>query len=297
MFFSSCTGSTKSRFQPEKYFTGNLLPLGQAIYDDDTKAVKRLITQKDISVDTADIKYGYCLLLYAINAESKSVVKTLLELGANPNQLSITKVYERNNPNPVRTPHRYPLTNAINKEDLFYTKILLQYGADPNLGNPLHAAITNAPEKSVFKMFDLLLEHGSNINALDRNGKTPVFLSAFIQRTDYVNYFIDHGANIHIPDNRNETVAWQIQEIIDKNKNISKEGREKFMERIQPTINRLEARGVKFPVEKPKAPKPADETAPVDENEDKPKEQAQHLQQPGKEKTWTMFFDEDEDVL
>lgn len=248
MIFSSCNSSTKERFQPDKYFTSDLLPLAQAIYNDDAKTVKQIIIQKGISVDTADIKYGYCLLLYAINAESKSVVKTLLELGANPNQLSITKVYENNDSIPDRTPHRYPLINAINKEDLYFAKILLQYGANPNLGNPLHTAITNAPEKSVFKMFDLLLEQGSNINAIDRNNDTPLFLSIFISRTDYANYFLDHGANVNIICRDGETAAYRLQKYIDRK---DAKFRESYIRKVQPTIDRFEARGIKFPVNKP----------------------------------------------
>jgi ankyrin repeat protein len=255
MFFSCNTHLYKHRFQPEDYFSDSLLPLAQAIYNDDARTVREYMTKKGIDVNTVDEKQGYTLLLYAISTESKSVIKTLLEMGANPNLVSATKVYE--NSGEYYIYNRYPLSDATYKGDLFFAKILLKYGADPNLGNPLHVAIINTPDRSEYKMFDLLLEHGSNINAVNNAHKTPVFLSAFINRTDYVNYFIDKGANIHIPDNRNETAAWLIQEIIDAC--ISEK---ELLEDIQGTIKRFEERGVKFPVEKPNVPQPQEEAKP-----------------------------------
>ena len=247
MFFSSCTNSTKGRFQPENFFTGRLLPLAQAIYDDDAKAVKEFINRNGISVDTADAKHGYCLLLYAINAESKSVVKMLLEMGANPNMLSETKVYE-NNTDDYYIYKRYPLSNSTYKEDLFFAKILLKYGADPNLGNPLYVALVNAPEKSTIKMFDLLLENGANINALNHKGDTPLYTSIFISRSDYANYFLDNGANVNIICRDGETAAYCLQDNINS---LDGKFKEDYIKQMQPTIDRFKARGITFPVEKP----------------------------------------------
>jgi len=253
MFFASCTsgGRYKYRFQPEDFFSGDLLPLAKAIYDDDAKTVGDYILNKGVDVNTVDKKEGYTLLLYAVSTGSKSVIKLLLEQGADPNLVSETKVYESRKSDIYSIFNRYPLSDATYEYDLFYAKILLQYGADPNLGNPLQVAIINAPEKSVFKMFDLLLEQGSNINAIDKDNDTPLFLSIFISRTDYANYFLDHGANVNIICRDGETAAYRLQKYIDR-KDVK--FRETYIRKIQPTIARFEARGVKFPVEKPEKP-------------------------------------------
>jgi len=291
MFFSSCTSSTKSRFQPEDFFTGNLLPLARYIYNDDAKAVKEYITKKGISVDTADEKHGYCLLLYAINAESKTTVKMLLEMGANPNELSATKVYE-NGSDDYNIYNRYPLSNATYKEDLYFAKILLKYGANPNLGNPLQVAIINTPKSSKYNMFDLLLENGANINGLDKEHYTPLFLSVYISRSDYANYFLDHGANVNIICRNGETAAYRLQKNINR---LNGEFREDYIKKVQPTIDRFKARGVKFPVEKPNVPDSQKEAKPETSN-NQPQKPVSALPNQDRKKTWSIFFDDDEEV-
>jgi len=295
MFFSSCnTHLYKHNFQPEDFFTGNLLPLARAIYDDDAKAVKNYIQNKGIDVNTVGEKHGYTLLLYAISAESKSVVKALLELGANPNLVSNTKVYENDDSDEYYIFDRYPLPDATYLPDLFFVKTLLKYGADPNLGNPLHEAIVNTPEDSTIKMFDLLLENGANINALNNNGDTPLYTSIFISRSDYANYFLDNGANANIICRDGETAAYRLQKYIDRREGDSKEA---YIKKVQPTIDRFKARGIKFPVEKPKAPNSEEDTKQEKSNNQENQEQSNNLQQNEGRKKWSALFDDDDIVI
>lgn len=83
-----------------------------------------------------------------IDKFSASAVEKYLEKGANPN-LPITK--DSNN---------YPLKSSIYKGDIEKVRLLLKYGADPNLNTP----ITSAISESQPAMVSLLIEHGAIIN-------------------------------------------------------------------------------------------------------------------------------------
>jgi ankyrin repeat protein len=165
LFFSSCERKLlKHRFPPYLSFTQEMRPLGDAIYNDNAREVKRILTEKKLSPNTLD-KNDRSLLIYAIVVSSRSVVKTLLEMGADPNLGCEVKV-----PSDGKEPHiekEWPLATAVYLPDLYYVDILLKYGADVNIGYPLHSTINNARYKNTMKLLNLFIDKGSNINALD----------------------------------------------------------------------------------------------------------------------------------
>ncbi len=119
-----------------------------------------------------------------------SIMQTLLEIGANPNQISINNGHEKS---PLcGCLHTFKYINddeeivPFDLEAIEKAKMLLDYGADPNLAGkdddfvlpfpPLVMAIeygdTSQPE--LLELIELLLKKGANPNFTDCYGDTPL---------------------------------------------------------------------------------------------------------------------------
>ena len=145
------------------------------------------------------------------------MLQTLLELGADPNQICMNNENEWTPliyclcPEPDENDENgwLPLdVTAINK-----AKLLLVHGADPNLvpssltGNqPISMAIrygfqtndgdSTHPEPSdTLKLIEMLLQRGADPNAVDFEGKTPVMLASENDLPETVKLLLLHGAN------------------------------------------------------------------------------------------------------
>jgi transcription elongation factor Elf1 len=91
---------------------------------------------------------------------------------------------------------------------LAVAKLLIQHGAnvnatDKNGETPLHsAAFTNFDGHAI----RLLIASGANVNAKDHFGRTPLFVAASCTNTEVVEQLLDSGADISIKDKNGKTV-------------------------------------------------------------------------------------------
>ena len=115
-----------------------------------------------------------------------------------------------------------PLLIAINKLNYGISDLLLQFGADPNVINisdentPLHIAALNG----VSWLGEILLEHGAKINALNREGATPLILAVQGQHREFISLLLRKGAAIETSDNYRKTardyaIDWEIDGLVD----------------------------------------------------------------------------------
>ena len=109
------------------------------------------------------------LLTFVIKYAKPWHVKILIQEGADPNV-----------PNWLG---EYPLGLTIREGDFELTEMLLKYGADPNIhkGLLLHHAIS----KKRLKIIDLLLQHGADLNSVDRFGYTPLCRAIYHKDVSY----------------------------------------------------------------------------------------------------------------
>lgn len=123
-----------------------------------------------------------CPLGYAIEKSNLDLVRQLLDLGANPNNLA----------------GRFGsvLRHAVHKGEETMTTLLIETGADPNVSthdfrSPLNAAVYQNSEP----MARQLLDAGADVNIDDGN---PFLNACRDGNLRMVNLFIDAGAELHV---------------------------------------------------------------------------------------------------
>ena len=153
---------------------------------------------------------------------SSEILKTLLELGANPNQISRDGDGDYTplafcllpNPDENNADNWLPFDNqAIEK-----AKLLLQHGADPNLAcpslpdlPPLVMAIrygfgdNNGINPIAVELIELLLEHGADPNFTDSEGNSPLSLAVENKLHDVEKLLLAYGAKM--PETKNGKIA------------------------------------------------------------------------------------------
>ena len=107
-------------------------------------------------------------------------------------------------------------------------KLLLEHGADPNrydesLGcTPLYSAAGKAfittGKRYRIKMVELLLSKGADVNALNKDGNTPLFVS--LNYISINKMLIEHGVDVNVINNEGKTVLeyaieYNFTEIVD----------------------------------------------------------------------------------
>ena len=153
------------------------------------------------------------------NMSSIDLVKKLLARGANPN----ARMTKRPNLNNTRLNElgATPYFLAALTADAELMKVLVASGADPLLTNvenstPLMAAAglaTRSPgedagtESEVLEAVQVALDHGAQMNAVDKNGETAVHAAAYKNLPKVVKFLAARGAKIEIW-NRNDRFGW-----------------------------------------------------------------------------------------
>ena len=190
-------------YPASKYFKGPLLPLAQAIEDDDRRALEERLTQASGKEHQNDEQEGMTLLLYTMMNRRKEAMQVLLKHGVNPNQNTLL------GENKLQV---QPVGAAAVGEDVDLLKILLDHGGDPNSRYNDEPALFAAAAADRYDQMRLLLARGADINAAAPDGRTAVIALADHAQFDQVVYLITKGADINKADEYGATLAFAVQD-------------------------------------------------------------------------------------
>jgi len=181
--------------------------LAKAVANEDTSLIISIVTKNKELLESREPKFGQTLLQMAVETLKFNSVKTLLNLGADPN---IQDTYDGSSP--FMAAARIDLVGPDKYGgDIRYLKLLLAHGGDPNAeekgkrrkGNgtrytPLLRACSSASGNLAY--VKLLVEAGANVNYNNEYNMNPLGSAVlFARNPDIVLYLIEKGADFRRP--------------------------------------------------------------------------------------------------
>lgn len=231
LFNLSCM-SQEHKYPANQYFTDSYLEVANLIIDNDIEQIRRVVTIRNLDLKKPGQK-GYTLLAWAVLIEKPSIIKLLIDLGSNSNQI----LDDGKNRFQV-------LGLAIVNQNKNIFKLLLENGSDPNSRYNSEPAIHRLILQQRWEEMRYILDKGADINSLTGVNESPVLLCATINQFEQVAYLIGRGADFLIESNSGGSVALEVQEFpFDTS---SENGKWRNKVKLM-----LEERGVTFPVKRP----------------------------------------------
>ena len=173
-------------------------PLDIALWDNNEEMVKLLLAYSKIDVvrvsDHDSVHNGSCddELMKAIDSQDICHVGRILEQNARcgDNKFDINALCNRG---------YNALHTALEACNLQIVKLLLAYGADINAqdscgNNALHHVVDYAFQNDLREVVAFLVEHKVNINAQNKQGKTPLCDAVLLNKAEMVQLLVDHNA-------------------------------------------------------------------------------------------------------
>jgi ankyrin repeat protein len=183
-----------------------------AIESNDLISVQLLLEVYKKYLDKIDIhkkdKDGYTPLHYAVETGNASIIMELLQF---PNiDVNVTSC---NNNTPFHLFCKsFPTPSELSKiVDLFLIRGSNINAANDSGETPLFKAMLNPTIRLL--MVRLLLEHGAKVNVTNERGETPLHYAIHLKRKDLVFTLLSEGANPHLKGKENAKTAYEIAKL------------------------------------------------------------------------------------
>jgi len=211
MVFASCTN--RNAIVNKKDLLGSdyrlfqntpVWELAKSVRDSDVAGIKLNVNKNKQLINTGDEIFGSTLLSMAVYNRNYSSVKTLLELGADPNK---TDNYDGTSALMVAAElgaggriHPYA--------DSRYLKVLLKYGGNPNAIQkeviPSHnqnyaTPLMFACLSGIFDYVQILVDSGADINYKNKHGFSILYAATVSGNPDIILYLLKKGVDFKLP--------------------------------------------------------------------------------------------------
>jgi len=131
---------------------------------------------------------GYEDLMDAIENRSPKRVKEILDTGVDPNR------YPHTEEDYSREVAITPLNYALEKGQVSVVSLLLNHGADPNMGDQWHGSpLAVATDSDNVDLLKVLIHAGAKVNE-DKNGSYALWHAAMSGKEISVRYLLSQGA-------------------------------------------------------------------------------------------------------
>ncbi len=180
----ACSGSSKNITDVKIYLGTPAWELAKAVDNQNVRKIAKIAEKNPELLDYQDPFHGTTLLFWAVGMEKYEAAEELLKAGANPDIISLydggTALYRAAG---------FSLIDNDAKNDPKFVKLLLQYGANPNIGyvgnernnnleigtTPLMRSIGCGIEKT-----KILVEGGAEINFKTTYGETAAICALLL---------------------------------------------------------------------------------------------------------------------
>ncbi|MGC8550945.1 MAG: ankyrin repeat domain-containing protein [Acidobacteriaceae bacterium] len=178
-------------FKPESFQDESARRFARAVAEGRVSTALHLASALPAGVNTI-APDGVTALLLAINHLDKRMVRALLEAGANPNGAQ----------------ELAPLALAISLKKLSLAQILLESGADPNGRMQSKSALCLAAFSGNLQAAELLLQYHADPDLGDEFNAPPAFEAALKQNWRFVLRMLNSGASLWTVDTHGITLGY-----------------------------------------------------------------------------------------
>jgi ankyrin repeat protein len=162
------------------------------------------------AVDRRNMEVGTNGFPWMVTIDPLPLIKKLLDAGADPNAIVNNTPRARNRGGSPRIVFATALMRAAFAGDFELSKMLLAYGADPNIVSSDRESLLEAaaglalipgyqaerPKAERLQLVRLLVQLGQDVNWADAYGITPLMAAANLGDTPLVQYLVDAGADL-----------------------------------------------------------------------------------------------------
>jgi ankyrin repeat protein len=229
----------------------NVWDLAKAVEDEDIGLIEEILKPDTLDINTQEPKFGQTLLFLTVANDDYRSFKKLIELGININI--------HNTQDSSSVIHSVCTYHGVYSDYTRYMELLIENGADVNdklkckeefidLGStPLMMICSRSPLRvSNFKIANLLVENGANINFINPNYNFPLRACIAHSNYDIALYLIKEGAEYKIPLQKpNRFVDRDIYIMEKLSFRFERLGSKEHIDKMK-LINYLESKGLKY---------------------------------------------------
>ena len=183
---------------------GNSVDIWTAVETEDLDAIKRYV-QTGGDLETGKHRKKKTPLLQALKFKKRESYKLLLELGADPNTI-------------CRSSGRAVVFEAACQEDEFWLREALMHGGNPNLvredGHDINwlSPLKNAIGGGYLNCVKILMEYGADIEMIDPMSGTALSMAAQCNKYEIVLALLESGAKYRVPTLETSRFIFTIQQ-------------------------------------------------------------------------------------